>query len=238
VSFYSFINENKTIINESINDRGLFKAVFLAGQPGSGKTYVMTKITSGQIEPRIVNVDNITEFLNIHNPLSVYDKSKKISKNQLYNYLNGMLPLFVDSTSANPTTLKKRLNVLESLGYDCALIYVNTSLEKSVERVGNRKRKVGQETIQGNYSELQTLKNEYKKYFPFHMEINNNEGALTDDVILKAYKRISYFFDSEIDNPIGNERYEMMLKNGYKYIVPDIISQNDLKSMINTWYSS
>ena len=49
---------------------------FLTGQPGSGKTYSYDKNNIRTIEPRIVNVDNITEFLNIHNPLSVYDKSK------------------------------------------------------------------------------------------------------------------------------------------------------------------
>jgi hypothetical protein len=44
-------------LNESINDKGIFKAVFMSGSSASGKSYVISKITSGQIQPRMVNSD-------------------------------------------------------------------------------------------------------------------------------------------------------------------------------------
>jgi len=34
---------------ESVNDRGIFKAVFFAGIPGAGKSYVLNKISDGGI---------------------------------------------------------------------------------------------------------------------------------------------------------------------------------------------
>ena len=48
-------------LTEGIEDKGIFKAVFLAGHPGSGKSYTLDRIKSGQIEPRIVNTDKFVE---------------------------------------------------------------------------------------------------------------------------------------------------------------------------------
>jgi predicted kinase len=203
----------------------------------SGKSYVLSKIKSGSIEPRIVNIDKITEYLDIEHIEKVYDKAKQLSKNQLVQYLNGVLPLFIDTTAANPQRLKIRVNTLERIGYDCAMIFVNTSLETSLKRASQRQRVVPPQVIEDYYKKIQKLKDDMKGLFSFHMEINNNEGELTDDVILKAYKRISYFYDADIDNPIGNERYSQMLDNKWSYLSPNIMSLDEIKNITNQWYS-
>lgn len=237
MSFNSFINENKELLTESINDKGCFKAVFMAGQPGAGKSYVASKIKSGDIEPRIVNIDKITEFLDIHNTDIVYDKAKIISKNQLAMYLNGILPLFVDMVGANIARLKDRINVLEQIGYDTALVFVNTSLETAIFRAQKRTRKVNPDVVTEYYNKIKNSKNTIKSLFSFSIEINNDEGELTDSVLLKAYKRISYFYDSEIDNPIGQERQKLMIDNGWKYLDPNIMPLQDIRRLVNLWYS-
>lgn len=48
---------NNELLTEGINDKGIFKCLFLAGSSASGKSYVLKKIKDGQIEPRIVNTD-------------------------------------------------------------------------------------------------------------------------------------------------------------------------------------
>lgn len=242
MGFSTYINEN-TLLTEGIEDRGLFKAVFLAGTPGSGKSHVISKIKSGSIEPRVVNVDKFVEHLNRDNKsgtffrAGVYDKAKQLSKNQFAQYLNGALPLFIDATSANMDTLRGRLNTLDTIGYDYAMVFVNTSVETAQKRVNMRARKVDPEVIKYDYEVIQKLKNKIKEYFPFHMEINNDDGELTDDIILKAYKRISYFYEAEIENPIGKERYDMMREKGWKYLSPNIIDISEIKRLINGWYN-
>ena len=47
---------------ESINDKGLFKALFIVGMPYAGKSYTVSEIT-GEISPRIVNTDKPLEHL-------------------------------------------------------------------------------------------------------------------------------------------------------------------------------
>lgn len=235
MSFDKFINEN-TIINESLEDRGIFKAVVMAGTPGSGKSYLINQIKSGSIEPRVVNVDRFTEFLNIQDIASVYDRSKQLTKNQLVQYFNGVLPLFIDTTGVNTERLKIRLNILDKIGYDYAMVFVNTSLETALERASQRERKVDPDIIKVYYDRLQKYKNDVKGLFSFSMEINNDKDELTNDVILKAFKRVSYFYDAPVENPIGQERYELMKEHHWKYLSPEILELNTIKTLVNSWF--
>lgn len=235
MGFNSFLNENK-ILNESINDAGIFKAVFMFGQPGAGKSYVVSKLKSGNIEPKIVNIDKITEFLNIHDTHSVYDKAKQLNKKQLVHYINGVLPLFVDMVGANIVRMKDRINILEQIGYDTALVFVNTSLETALFRSQKRVRKVDPRVVTEYYNKIKDVKDEVKSLFSFSIEINNDVGELTDEVIMKAYKRISYFFDGDIDNPIGQERQQLMIENNWKYLDPNIMSIQEIQRLTNYWY--
>lgn len=87
------------LLLEGINDKGIFKSVFMSGSPGSGKSYVIKKIKSGMIDAKIVNTDKYTEFLGVHIPWAkVRDKVKRLTINEFALYLNGMLPLWVDGT--------------------------------------------------------------------------------------------------------------------------------------------
>ena len=50
------------LLHEGPNDPHIFKAVFLAGGPGSGKSFVSNKLLSGT-GLRVVNSDDVYEFM-------------------------------------------------------------------------------------------------------------------------------------------------------------------------------
>ena len=53
------------MIQEGVNDPGIFKAFFTAGGPGSGKSYVASRAGVGRFSPyglKVVNSDN--QFIN------------------------------------------------------------------------------------------------------------------------------------------------------------------------------
>ena len=52
----------QSYLREGIEDKGIFKAMFMAGHPGAGKSYVLRKVKSGQVEPRLVNTDKTFPF--------------------------------------------------------------------------------------------------------------------------------------------------------------------------------
>ena len=52
----------KQFMSESIEDKGIFKAIFVIGIPGAGKSYTVSKM-NGAVTPRVVNTDRATEYL-------------------------------------------------------------------------------------------------------------------------------------------------------------------------------
>ena len=227
-------------ITESINDKGIFKAIHMAGQSGAGKTFVLNKIKSESIEPRLVNTDTWTEFFKAYGSEGWKEhgpKIKTLTKAQFVNYIDSLLPLWVDGTSASPPSVYRRDGILKSLGYDTGMIWVNTSLETSIERISQRERKVPIDRITEMYKKIEALKPQYRSHFSFFVEIDNNDGELTDDVITKAFNRTSSFFTKKLENPIGIEIRDNIINTKSKYLTDlDKFNREYLAKLASIWY--
>lgn len=64
MSFNSFINENKELLTESINDKGCFKAVFMAGQPGCFNGDTLVKTSNGYVAIKDIKVGDSVYTIN------------------------------------------------------------------------------------------------------------------------------------------------------------------------------
>lgn len=237
-------------LNEGIYDKGIFKACFMSGSAASGKSYVISKISSGSIEPRIVNSDTWTEYYMKFEKGSTEEdfdwdgfwstykgRVKQLTKAQLVNYLNSMLPMWIDSTSTKSNATLRRKGILQSLGYDVAMVFVDTPVDTAIKRNKARGRTVPEEFLVKAYKDAQNLKKYYASEFRHFTEILNGEGELIDKVILDAYKKMSGFFTSKIENPIGKRLKEEMIENGWKYLVetPEYDMQY-LKKLTDNWF--
>jgi len=230
----------KEYLNESINDKGILKSCFMAGFPASGKSYVIKQIKSGSIGTKVVNTDTWVEFYgkgaNV-NWTEYGDKVKLLAKEQLMLYLNSLLPLWIDGTSSNSHAVFRRKGILESIGYDTGMVWVQAKLETILERNRSRKRVVDEDFIIDTYNKLEKYKNYYKTQFKPFLIIDNDDGVLTDDIILKAYKGMSSFFNSPIKNFIGQELKEEMISSGHKYLFDtDKYDKQYLNKLIDSWY--
>jgi len=236
----------KKYLNEGINDKGIFHAIFMAGNPGSGKTYTYTSIKSGQIEPKVVATDKFFKLFGDEwdkiwvKETGFKDKINLLTQNRLYNYFNGMLPIVVDSTSSNAESMFRRQKLLESLGYDVGMVFVNTSLETSLSRASEREKETGRHVppdfIEKSYKKMQELKNSYRINFKFFMEVNNSEGELTNSVIKNAFNKVKNFYSLPINNITGKETLNTLIKNGWKYLVPNIYKEEYLKGLTKLWH--
>ena len=228
-------------LNEGINDIGIFKAVFFAGSPGSGKSYTISKINSGKIEPRIVNTDKVYPLFkdNWDNWDIIKSSVKNITMNQLSGYINSMLPLLIDSTSNKIESLVRRQGLLKSLGYDCdMLIYINTPLEVSLNRAKNRDRNVPENIIINIYNKNKELIPFYKSQFKFFIEIKNDVGELNNEIINEIYKKCSLYYMNSIKNPIGFDNINKLKNSGEKYLIPSIYSKEYIDKIISIWYKN
>ena len=97
-------------LQEGLYDPNIFKAYFLAGGPGSGKSYVVKKSTGGT-GLKIVNSDDAFEKMLKQAGLSlkmpddeliprdkIRDKAKALTDKRRRNYVEGRLGLVIDGT--------------------------------------------------------------------------------------------------------------------------------------------
>jgi shikimate kinase len=232
------------ILSESINDKGILKAIFLAGTPGAGKSFVRKKL-SGGVEPRVVNTDTWVEFLGAGSKGQwdfFKDDIKRISANQLSNYINSMLPLWIDGTSSKTSDVRSRQGIVESYGYDTGMLWVNTDLDIAIARAEEREKRIGRHVptdfIVETWNKINRLKPYYKSEFDWFLEVDNNDGELTDKVLSKLYAKTNTFFSAPIKNLYGQDIIQELINNNGKYLsdTKDISTEN-IKQKVKGWYS-
>ena len=239
----------RQFLDESINDAGLLKAIFVTGEPGSGKSYTVSRL-AGDVQPRIVNTDRATEFLarkfkravTSENWPFFKDSAHRMTSSGLYSYLNGMLPLFIDGTSNDVSNILHRAGILESLGYDVGMIFVETSLPTSIRRAKERAEKVGrvvdEDFIRQVHEQTEANEDYFKGKFDFFKVLKNDDNELTDDLLLDAYRKVQGFFNAPVKNPVGRQTLEKLRQQKGKYLVPTIMPNEQLKKKTEGWYKS
>ena len=156
------------LIQEGVYDPGIFKAVFLMGGPGSGKSTVVDGLGLKALGLKLVNTDKSFETglkkagqtLDLKLvPAEIRDPIRKKAKRQttrmLDRYIDGRLGLIFDTTSANAGKIKSYLNMLNHLGYESKMIYVSTSLDNAKKRNNMRPRKLPDAIVEKDWNNSQ-----------------------------------------------------------------------------------
>jgi len=200
------------IIQEGLYDPGIFKAFFLAGGPGSGKTYVTQRITGGL---GLKNVNSDTAFetaikkagLSLDMPASqekerdeIRARSKQLTAKSLDLYVKGRLGLVIDSTARDTNKIQVGLQGLKRLGYDCYMIFVNTSLEVALARNAARSRTVPVEIVKKSHAQIQMNMGKLQRLFGMKNFIVIDNNKANEDVLQKSYKMVRKL----VKNPIQN----------------------------------
>jgi hypothetical protein len=209
-------------IIESINDKGILKAVFFTGQAGSGKTRLMGKIKDGALPIIKLTTDTWTEYFNDKGHMDWEDygaKAKSLTVVEILNKVNGLFPAFIETTGGDIVRFKKRVDFLRDIGYDVSLIVIDTSLEQSLMSVARRNntqsRKLGNDQVVQIYKEFSKSMSSFKSVIPDHIIINN-EGYPKENAE-KAYKIVMNRLNSPVKNEKGKKLLDFMRKNSYKY---------------------
>jgi|TARA_R110000803_G_scaffold104306_1_gene172493 dephospho-CoA kinase len=198
-------------LQEGLNDPNIFKAFFLAGGPGSGKSYVVRKTTGGT-GLKVVNSDDAFEKLLKDAGLSlkmpadeaeprdaVRGKAKELTSKSKGNYLDGRLGLVIDGTGRDYDKVSKEKKDLENLGYDCYMIFVNTSLDVALERNIERERSVPEDIVIKSWKDVQSNIGKFNNLFKSGMIIVDNNKA-DEDIIVSVFKRIKALLKNKVTN--------------------------------------
>ena len=165
---------NNIELNEGLYDPNIFKAFFLAGGPGSGKTFV-TRNAFGGTGLRMINSDSAFENALRKHGLSLKmpedeaeardilrARAKGTTDKTMDLSIKGRLGMVIDGTGRDYDKISRQKAILYQLGYDCYMIFVNTSLDVALERNKKRERSVPEyitrkshAIVQGNIGKFQ-----------------------------------------------------------------------------------
>lgn len=182
-------------LNEGRFDKYQFKAVFLIGPPASGKTeFYEAELKMKDLKH--IDSDKVMMFLIKRyggNPkdTSNYTKWQGKVKEKLETmnriYTEGGLGLAIDGTGQNLERIKRIKKQLESLGYKTAMVYINTPIQKAIERSKTRNRAVDVDYIKKVYKKLITNVPIYREMFDPFIEINDVSEYNQKGKILKRW---------------------------------------------------
>lgn len=211
-------------LSEGLYDPGIFKAFFLAGGPGSGKTFVTSSAFAGS-GLKVVNSDvaferglkkaNLslsmpdeeTYFRNI-----IRSRAKALTISQLDKYVDGRLGLVIDSTGRDYDMIARHHNMLQQMGYDCYMVFVNTSLEVALARNARRERNIPEYITTNSWNGVQSNMGKFQRLFGMSnfIVVDNNKSDL--ELTTLTMNRVSKVVRKFIKSPVANYRAKQWMK--------------------------
>jgi predicted kinase len=225
------------VITEGVDDPGILKCIFLAGGPGSGKSFtaneifgvgkgVFNSVSAGGL--KIVNSDTAFEnalkkngispkelgtiekdsdlwdkIAGEENPNSIRNKAKKLTQKQQAFYEAGRLGMIIDGTGDEVTKIKKKVERAEALGYDCYMVFVNTSLEVAQARNAKRDRTLPSELVTQIWKACQENLGKFQTMFSGRFVIVDNTEY--KPVSKSVQQQVDAFLRKPIYNQIGRK---------------------------------
>ena len=235
------------LLTEGVNDKSIFKAVFLAGGPGSGKDYVLDNTLAGHGLTEI-NSDKALEFLMDKEGLDkqmpenekeardfVRGRAKNITELKQRLALTGRNGLIVNGTGDDHEKVKRIKTALENLGYDTSMIMVNTdnevSAQRNIERGQRGGRTVPENIRREKWEAVQNARPELAKLFgDRYSEYDNSEDLRTaapevvkakKDEMLELYKGVKEFIAQQPASPAAEEWIAKEMQSADRLPVPN-----------------
>ena len=244
------------LVLEGVDDPGVLKCVFMAGGPGSGKSYIANEIfgvghkvvssvaASGL---KLVNSDPAFEkglkdnginpkdlgriekeepelwnMITAKSKTSIRGKAKELSDKQKAFYEAGRLGMIIDGTGDEVTKIREKKDHAESLGYDCYMVFVNTSLEVALKRNAERDRTLPEDLVKKIWKDCQNNLGAFQGMFGSNFIIvdntsysknvykstNKKTGTVSTydkPIAANIQKSIDQFLRKPIYNPIGKK---------------------------------
>jgi dephospho-CoA kinase len=218
----------KEFLEEGVNDPAIFKAVFLAGGPGSGKSFVVGKTALTSLGFKVVNSDDAFEYAMNKAGLvmdvdSIYtaqgqelrNRAKSLTKKRMERYIIGRLGLVIDGTGKDYEKIVKQKKMLETIGYETAIVIVNTDLETAIERDSKRNRSLGKDAVKSMWSQVQSNIGKFQSSFKNNFFIvDNSKSSDIEKGTSSVYRRIMTWSKEKPKNSLAARWIEQSSKRG------------------------
>ena len=202
---------------EGVNDPSIFKAVFLAGGPGSGKSFVVGRTALQALGFRLINSDDAFEKglkraglttdaddIASAQGQAVRAKAKALTGKIMTRALEGRMGIVIDGTGKDYAKIKKQVDMLRTLGYAVHMLFVNTDLDTALERNRMRPRSLPDDLVTKMWKDVQKNIGKFQGLFRNRMiVIDNSKGSDIEASTLEAYKDIKTWAAKAPENAIA-----------------------------------
>jgi len=204
-------------LDEGPNDPAIFKAIFLAGGPGSGKSFMVKAVGLQALGFKVVNSDIAFERAMKQaglemDPDTIFSiagqqarqSAKKLTDAQLTGYITGRLGLVIDGTGKDFDKIKTQAESLKKLGYDVSMIFVNTDLDTAIMRNDARERSLPTQEVIKFWKEVNKNIGKFQGYFSQNfIVLDNSEGSDVNNISAIGFKWARKFAKQAIQNSIA-----------------------------------
>ena len=181
------------LLDEGVYDQGIFKAVFLMGGPGSGKSTVVDALSLKALGLKTINSDTHFERYmkdanmsmkmtktgsGAENPErdKLRSKAKVTAHRQMDMHVPNRLGLIFDTTSAKASKIQGYKKALDALGYEYKMVFVKTSLQLAQRLNSMRARTLPPKILQMEHEQVAKNAAVFKRMFKDDfIEINNDD---------------------------------------------------------------
>jgi predicted kinase len=229
----------QSITKESVHENASFKAAVIVGGPGSGKSYMASKLYSvprgasfGESGLKVINSDVPFEYLLKKNnidadltkltpeeeeriigksPSSLRSTAQRIRDFQFSHHMKEGTGIMLDSTGENMDGVTRRIKSLQTHGYDVSVIFIDTPLEVALERNKNRDRKLPDDLVRAIHG---VVRRNMEAFDPEELgvefhTINNGAGTDADKV---AADQIGRVIRQTVYSPLKNPKGREILR--------------------------
>lgn len=227
-------------VTGGINDPYIFKAVILAGGPGSGKSFIGEHMFKG-LGLKWYASDRQFEFLLKKRGLPLKlekgnkdqyqtrEDAKVLTNLQKVHWINGMLGIILDGTGQNKQKILGAKAGLENIGYDTSMVFVKTSLDVAQDRNAARERSLPPEDVEKIWRTASANGKVYKSAWGSDFFVVENNERLDEKGMAELGKRLRSkalnWLKRPLQNPKGQTAVELLKKHGGKTLsdLPDIM---------------
>ena len=235
--------EETLVLDEGVNDPGIFKAIILAGGPGSGKSHVAQKLGLKTLGLRVVNSDNFFTMLmkkkglSLKMPADEFEEreaarmaAKGLKDKRLSSTIDARLGVIIDSTSGDQKKTIKIIKKLATAKYEIKVIFIETSLETAQKRNQQRSRTIPPDVVEFAWKGAQKAKTYLKRSVkgPNYHEIENEFDGKVD---LSLAGKLSTW---AAQIPVKGQEWVAAVKRGQDSMTTESIN-NSIRSFYRFW---
>ena len=215
-------------LNEGVYDKYIFKAIFLAGTPGSGKNFFLNKTLYSfkNMDPDAIRMLLYKKKGMTADHYKQSPKERKTADEEIHPTTNkktvkkeditikNRLPIIMNRTGSDFERTKKMKERLEALGYETKMIFISSGLDTSLERNNARDRRLDNEFVKATHKKVAANVGKFKDLFgsDFHVVDNATPADKKQEVFGEMWKRLAAWVDRPVNNAKAKSWKEEQLR--------------------------